>query len=127
MFLRNGFKFAVFDSQQVSLSDNVNLEQWWRIISISLDLQIQRYEGASTIYGPHTLEAFIQEFNKLADALAKVQYSYALSALNFLSSNILAFNLKFIHLSITGNASPQGTHPSQSVGQTADIPPPSSV
>lgn len=81
MFLRNGFKFAVFDSKQVSLSDNVNLEQWWRIISF--DLQIQRYEGASTIYGPHTLEAFIQEFNKLADALAKVQYSYALSALNF--------------------------------------------
>lgn len=80
MFLRNGFKFAVFDSKQVSLSDYINLEQWWRIISISLDLQIQRYEGASTIYGPHTLEAFIQEFNKLADALAKVQYSNALSA-----------------------------------------------
>lgn len=35
------------------------------------EYQIQRYEGASTIYGPHTLEAFIQEFNKLADALAK--------------------------------------------------------
>lgn len=83
LFLRNGFKFAVFDSKQVSLSDYINLEQWWRIISISLDLQIQRYEGASTIYGPHTLEAFIQEFNKLADALAKVQYSNALSALNF--------------------------------------------
>ncbi|XP_062593743.1 uncharacterized protein LOC134255247 [Saccostrea cucullata] len=35
------------------------------------EYQIQRYEGASTIYGPHTLEAFIQEFNKLAVALAK--------------------------------------------------------
>lgn len=78
MFLWNDFKFAVFDSKQVSLSDYVNLEQRWRIhvISISFDLQIQRYEGASTIYGPHTLEAFIQEFNKLADALAKVQYTY---------------------------------------------------
>lgn len=127
MFLRNGFKFAVFDSKQVSLSDYVNLEQWCRIISISLDLQIQRYEGASTIYGPHTLEAFIQEFNKLADALAKVQYSNCIVCFQLLSSNILAFNLNLIHLSITGNTSPQGTHPSQSVGQTADIPPPSSV
>lgn len=89
-------------------------------------MQIQRYEGASTIYGPHTLEAFIQEFNKLADALAKVQYSYTLFALKFFLS-ILAFNLKLIHLSIAGNTSSQGTHPSQSVGQTADIPAPSSV
>ncbi|KAJ9186381.1 hypothetical protein P3X46_001959 [Hevea brasiliensis] len=31
----------------------------------------QRYEGASTLYGPHTLSAYIQEFNKLAEALAK--------------------------------------------------------
>lgn len=69
--------------QSLTVNKCLNLEQRWRIISISFDLQIQRYEGASTIYGPHTLEAFIQEFNKLADALAKVQYSYALSALNF--------------------------------------------
>lgn len=33
---------------------------------------VQRYEGASTIYGPYTLPAYIQEFNKLAVALAKV-------------------------------------------------------
>ncbi|ONK62138.1 uncharacterized protein A4U43_C07F740 [Asparagus officinalis] len=31
---------------------------------------IQRYEGASTLYGPHTLDAYIQEFKKLAAALA---------------------------------------------------------
>ena len=36
------------------------------------EYNVQRYEGASTIYGPHTLSAFIQEFNKLAVALAKV-------------------------------------------------------
>ena len=36
------------------------------------EYNVQRYEGASTIYGPHTLSAFIQEFNKLAAALAKV-------------------------------------------------------
>lgn len=33
------------------------------------EYQIQRYEGASTLYGPHTLSAYIQEFEKLAAAL----------------------------------------------------------
>ncbi|XP_071733066.1 neutral ceramidase 2-like [Rutidosis leptorrhynchoides] len=31
----------------------------------------QRYEAASTLYGPHTLSAYIQEFNKLAESMAK--------------------------------------------------------
>ncbi|KAK9901622.1 hypothetical protein WJX75_005298 [Coccomyxa subellipsoidea] len=30
---------------------------------------VQRYEGASTIFGPHTLDAYIQEFSRLADAM----------------------------------------------------------
>ncbi|KAH9307351.1 hypothetical protein KI387_035262 [Taxus chinensis] len=33
------------------------------------EYQIQRYEGASTLYGPHTLSAYIQEFKKLALAM----------------------------------------------------------
>ncbi|XP_010541433.1 PREDICTED: neutral ceramidase-like [Tarenaya hassleriana] len=33
------------------------------------EYHIQRYEGASTLYGPHTLSAYIQEFKKLAGAL----------------------------------------------------------
>ncbi|KAL9319985.1 hypothetical protein ACSQ67_011824 [Phaseolus vulgaris] len=33
------------------------------------EYQVQRYEGASTLYGPHTLSAYIQEFKKLAMAL----------------------------------------------------------
>lgn len=33
------------------------------------EYQIQRYEGASTLYGPHTLNAYIQEFKKLASSL----------------------------------------------------------
>ncbi|KAG9157160.1 hypothetical protein Leryth_004840 [Lithospermum erythrorhizon] len=37
------------------------------------EYQIQRYEGASTLYGPHTLSAYIQEFTKLATALTKGQ------------------------------------------------------
>jgi hypothetical protein len=30
------------------------------------EYQVQRYEGASTIYGPYTLDAYIQEFTRLA-------------------------------------------------------------
>lgn len=37
------------------------------------EYQVQRYEGASTLYGPHTLDAYIQEFRKLAMALVSVQ------------------------------------------------------
>lgn len=33
------------------------------------EYEIQRYEGASTLYGPHTLSGYIQEFEKLASAL----------------------------------------------------------
>ncbi|CAN4116601.1 unnamed protein product [Withania somnifera] len=33
------------------------------------EYQIQRYEGASTLYGPHTLSAYIQQFKTLASAL----------------------------------------------------------
>ncbi|KZV50574.1 Neutral/alkaline non-lysosomal ceramidase isoform 1 [Dorcoceras hygrometricum] len=33
------------------------------------EYEIQRYEGASTLYGPHTLSGYIQEFGKLAEAL----------------------------------------------------------
>jgi len=38
------------------------------------EYQIQRYEGASTIYGPHTLEAYIQEFVKLAEDMVDGVY-----------------------------------------------------
>lgn len=33
------------------------------------EYQVQRYEGASTLYGPHTHSAYIQEFKKLVEAL----------------------------------------------------------
>ncbi|KVI11923.1 Neutral/alkaline nonlysosomal ceramidase [Cynara cardunculus var. scolymus] len=33
------------------------------------EYKMQRYEGASTLYGPHTLSAYIQEFTKLATAI----------------------------------------------------------
>ncbi|GAU13447.1 hypothetical protein TSUD_127440 [Trifolium subterraneum] len=37
------------------------------------EYHVQRYEGASTLYGPHTLSAYIQEFKKLAKALISGQ------------------------------------------------------
>ncbi|KAF8394963.1 hypothetical protein HHK36_018902 [Tetracentron sinense] len=37
------------------------------------EYQVQRYEGASTLFGPHTLNAYIQEFKKLAVALTSGQ------------------------------------------------------
>ena len=33
------------------------------------EYQIQRYEGASTIFGPHTLEAYLNQYMKLTNAL----------------------------------------------------------
>ena len=39
-------------------------------------MQIQRYEGASTVYGPYTLDAYLQEFGKLAAALATVESTF---------------------------------------------------
>ena len=36
---------------------------------------MQRYEGASTIYGPHTLSAYIDQFSKLTQAIIKVKKS----------------------------------------------------
>jgi neutral ceramidase len=35
------------------------------------EFQVQRYAGASTLFGPHTLEAYQQEYYKLAFALAQ--------------------------------------------------------
>lgn len=41
------------------------------------EYQAQRYEAASTIYGPHTLEGYIQEFSRLATDMVKGQPSVA--------------------------------------------------
>ncbi|KAL8140976.1 hypothetical protein V2J09_006997 [Rumex salicifolius] len=37
------------------------------------EYEVQRYEGASTLYGPHTLAAYIQEFTKLTNSLLRGQ------------------------------------------------------
>ncbi|XP_069756773.1 neutral ceramidase [Narcine bancroftii] len=40
-------------------------------ITTNEEYQVQRYEAASTIYGPHTLAAYIQMFKGLAKAIAE--------------------------------------------------------
>lgn len=39
------------------------------INSFFYGFQIQRYEGASTIFGPYTLPIYLQQYEKLAAAL----------------------------------------------------------
>ncbi|XP_075884230.1 neutral ceramidase isoform X2 [Nelusetta ayraudi] len=39
------------------------------------EYQVQRYEGASTIFGPHTLSAYLQKFSGLAKAIAQGRVS----------------------------------------------------
>lgn len=39
------------------------------------EYQVQRYEGASTIYGPHTLSAYLQKYRELARAIAQDEVS----------------------------------------------------
>ncbi|XP_028264532.1 neutral ceramidase isoform X2 [Parambassis ranga] len=39
------------------------------------EYQVQRYEGASTIYGPHTLSAYLHKFRGLARAIAQDRVS----------------------------------------------------
>lgn len=46
---------------------------------VSSSHQEQRYEGASTIFGPHTLLAYKQEFDKMAEAMAKVSAALLLT------------------------------------------------
>eukprot|EP00057_Strongylocentrotus_purpuratus_P028680 XP_011683154.1 PREDICTED: neutral ceramidase-like [Strongylocentrotus purpuratus] len=36
------------------------------------EYEIQRYEGASTIYGPNTMQAYIQQYTMITDALVQV-------------------------------------------------------
>ena len=55
--------------------------------------QKQRYEGASTIYGPHTHEAYLNEFSQVSEALAQVIKT---SKSCFLVLNITVFHPKYL-------------------------------
>lgn len=56
-----------FDNVHVVIAGLTN--SYSQYVTTFEEYQVQRYEGASTLYGPHTLSAYIQEFKKLAKAL----------------------------------------------------------
>ncbi|CAO2165609.1 unnamed protein product [Urochloa humidicola] len=60
-----------FDDIHVVLAGLTNT--YSQYITTFEEYQIQRYEGASTLYGPHTLSGYIQEFQKLATAMVANQ------------------------------------------------------
>ncbi|XP_016512699.2 neutral ceramidase 2-like [Nicotiana tabacum] len=58
-----------FDDENVVIAGLTNA--YSQYISTFEEYEQQRYEAASTLYGPHTLSAYIQEFEKLAESMAK--------------------------------------------------------
>ncbi|KAL9256388.1 Neutral ceramidase 1-like protein [Drosera capensis] len=73
------------DAMRTALADNDEFDNGIHVVIAGLtnsysqyvttfeEYEVQRYEGASTLYGPHTLSAYLQEFKKLASALARKQ------------------------------------------------------
>ncbi|KAH6765662.1 Neutral/alkaline non-lysosomal ceramidase [Perilla frutescens var. hirtella] len=73
--LRDAVKKVLTSGSSKEFGSNVHVviagltNTYSQYITTFEEYQIQRYEGASTLYGPHTLSAYIQEFQKLAAAL----------------------------------------------------------
>uniref|UniRef100_A0A4W5MJT6 Neutral ceramidase n=1 Tax=Hucho hucho TaxID=62062 RepID=A0A4W5MJT6_9TELE len=65
---------GTFSNAEVVVAGLCNI--YTHYITTYEEYQIQRYEGASTIYGPHTLSAYIQKFRGLAKAIAEVRTTY---------------------------------------------------
>uniref|UniRef100_A0A2K6EGT7 Neutral ceramidase n=1 Tax=Propithecus coquereli TaxID=379532 RepID=A0A2K6EGT7_PROCO len=62
------FSFYGMQNMTVVISGLCNV--YTHYIATYEEYQVQRYEAASTIYGPHTLSAYIQLFRGLAKAIA---------------------------------------------------------
>ncbi|KAG0484124.1 hypothetical protein HPP92_012208 [Vanilla planifolia] len=73
--LREAVKTVLINSGNEEFDDNVHVviagltNSYSQYVTTFEEYEIQRYEGASTLYGPHTLSAYLQEFKKLAAAL----------------------------------------------------------
>lgn len=57
-----------FPGKQIILSGLSNI--YTSYITTLEEYAVQRYEGASTLYGPHTLQAYINQFRRLASYMA---------------------------------------------------------
>ncbi|KAH7651492.1 Ceramidase protein [Dioscorea alata] len=77
--LRDAVKTVLINAGHGEFDDNVHVviagltNSYSQYVTTFEEYQIQRYEGASTLYGPHTLSAYIQEFSKLTSALVTGQ------------------------------------------------------
>ncbi|XVE62003.1 hypothetical protein DITRI_Ditri06bG0083900 [Diplodiscus trichospermus] len=73
--LRDAVKMVLTSGHKRQFESNVHVviagltNTYSQYVTTFEEYQVQRYEGASTLYGPHTLNAYIQEFKKLAAAL----------------------------------------------------------
>lgn len=68
---RNKRAYSVAPEIRVILSGLSNI--YISYITTVEEYEIQRYEAASTLYGPHTLQAFVNQFRKLASYLVMGQ------------------------------------------------------
>ncbi|KAM1748957.1 hypothetical protein ACFX12_009886 [Malus domestica] len=77
--LRDAVKGVLISGGRKEFDNNVHIviagltNTYSQYVTTFEEYEVQRYEGASTLYGPHTLEAYIQEFKKLAAALINGQ------------------------------------------------------
>ncbi|KAK7243480.1 hypothetical protein RIF29_38278 [Crotalaria pallida] len=75
--LREAVKETLISSGNGEFNDETNVvivgltNTYSQYIATFEEYQQQWYEAASTLYGPHTLSAYIQEFKKLAQAMGK--------------------------------------------------------
>ncbi|KAJ9553849.1 hypothetical protein OSB04_017894 [Centaurea solstitialis] len=75
--LRESVKQTLISSGNGEFDNNTHIviagltNTYSQYIATPEEYEQQRYEAASTLYGPHTLPAYIQEFNKLAESMAK--------------------------------------------------------
>ncbi|KAL3840149.1 hypothetical protein ACJIZ3_024740 [Penstemon smallii] len=81
--LREAVKETLISNGNGEFNNNTNIviagltNTYSQYITTFEEYKQQRYEAASTLYGPHTLSAYIQEFKKLAQSLAKGDKSVA--------------------------------------------------
>uniref|UniRef100_A0A6N2M2V4 Neutral ceramidase n=1 Tax=Salix viminalis TaxID=40686 RepID=A0A6N2M2V4_SALVM len=73
--LRDAVKMVLTSGASKEFGSNVHIvisgltNTYSQYVTTFEEYEVQRYEGASTLYGPHTLSAYIQEFRKLGAAL----------------------------------------------------------
>ncbi|EPY83448.1 neutral ceramidase isoform a [Camelus ferus] len=70
ILLPTGMEFAAYGMPNMTVVISGLCNVYTHYITTYEEYQAQRYEAASTIYGPHTLSAYIQLFRVLAKAIA---------------------------------------------------------